>query len=136
MPFGSSMPMTIETVEDEDWWGEDLDGTARTNTALLEVDLSETTSSGRLSFVDCTFRGVEFHRAKHAGASFLNCSFSRCDFFGASFRDCKFTGSSFANCGFDRLDVRVQTPALLDPDRVGHGGDEALQTMRVHADLL
>jgi fluoroquinolone resistance protein len=102
---GRPTPETTETVADEDWYGEDLDGRSGANVEYVEIELSESTSHGGLDFTECIFRGTQFGRSSHSGALFANCVFIDCDFFGATFTDCKFLGSSFFRCKFDRLKV-------------------------------
>ncbi|HEY7045776.1 MAG TPA: pentapeptide repeat-containing protein [Jatrophihabitantaceae bacterium] len=99
-------PATDESITGEDWYGEDIGGRAWERTALRDVDLTETTSTGALTFADCVFREVRFNVSVHAGAAFANCYFANCSFFDASFTGCKFLGSTFERCTFDRLTVR------------------------------
>ena len=102
---GRQVPDTVETVEGEDRYGEELGGRTAESVEYIDLELSESTSTGGLEFTECVFRGAQFSRSDHRGALFANCLFVDCDFFGASFSDCKFIGSVFLRCKFDRLTV-------------------------------
>jgi uncharacterized protein YjbI with pentapeptide repeats len=102
---GRPAPPTESTVSGADWYADDITGMTATRVAYVDVDMTETTSTGSAVFDECTFRTVRFNVSAHVDAAFANCTFSGCTFFGASFQGCKFVGSRFERCTFERLVV-------------------------------
>lgn len=103
---GRAGPQPSNTVRGEDWYGADLTGQVFEDIAYIDLDLSETTSTSGLTFVDCTFRQMRLNVSEHTGASFANCTFTDCRFFDTTFIECKFIGAMFDRCNTDRLTVR------------------------------
>jgi fluoroquinolone resistance protein len=103
---GRPIPETVETLTGEDWYGEELSGRVAEQITYVDLDLTESRSTGGLAFTECVFRRAQFSQAVHTSAAFLNCTFLDCDFFGASFVECKFLGSMFSRCRFERMTVR------------------------------
>ena len=78
------------SIRDEDWYGEQLTGSAYTRCQFHHVDLTEAVSRGAV-FTECTFGNVAFNASQHTDSAFLRCTFRRCNFFEAQFTGCKLT---------------------------------------------
>src|SRR5262245_19051725 len=83
-----------ESVNDEDWYGEELTDRTYTRCTFANVDLTEASSRGAV-FEECVFRNVRLNASRHVGSAFLRCTFNRCTLFEAEFTDCKMVGSAF-----------------------------------------
>lgn len=100
----SATPPTDITIRDRDWNGEAVRGEVHVNTAFLDCDLSEATTTGSV-FTGCTFRNTRFNASAHQDTGFVNCAFVGCSFFSATLIRCKLVGSRFERCTFGMLKV-------------------------------
>ena len=123
-----------QTVSGEDWYGRDLSGQRFVDCSFLDVDLSETTSTGA-SFERCRLAGVRLNASRHEGSGFVQCTFERTSLFDAVLVGCKLLGSRFTRCSLRPLEVRGGSWSFVQLAGAELGGLEMYDVTLVEADL-